>query len=133
MKTKTTFLAGLMILAAMSFTSTNVQAQADPAVKVLPTSETGILKVLYAYPNQKTVQIKFYNESGLIGLDHVNKKFEKGFSKRYDLNKLSEGNYWVEITSPELSVTYKLEGSKEKKWISTLEKTTYSYPLVATN
>jgi hypothetical protein len=132
MKTKTTFL-GLMILAAMSFASTNVQAQADPAVKVLPTSQAGILKVLYAYPNQKAVQIKFYNESGLIVSDRVSKKYEKGFSKKYDLNKLEVGNYWVEITSPELSVTYKLEGSKDKKWVSTLEKTTYSYPLVATN
>jgi hypothetical protein len=133
MKTKTTFMTGLIFFSAMSFAATYSNAQSDPAVKILPTTEKGILKILYAYPTDKAVSIKFYNESGLIISDKVSKSYQKGFSKKYDLSRLKAGDYWVEITSPELSVTYKLAGSKEKRWVSTLEKTTYNYPLVATN
>jgi hypothetical protein len=133
MKTKTTFMAGLIFFSAMSFAVTNSNAQSGPAVKILPTTEKGILKIHYAQPTFKAVSIKFYDESGLITSDKVSKSYEKGFSKKYDLSNLKAGEYWVEITSPELSVTYKLAGSKEKTWVTTLEKTTHNYPLVATN
>jgi hypothetical protein len=133
MKTKTTFIATLLFLGAMSFATVKSHAQGDPAIKILPTSQRGVLKVLYAYPNAKPVFIEFADNSGVLVNDKIKKAYTKGFSKKYDLNNLQPGNYWVTITSPEVTVTYKLSRSKETKWVSTLEKATYKEPLVATN
>lgn len=111
---------------------TFANAQTEPAIKILPTLEDGIVKLMYAYPHDNTVQVKFYNRDGVLASDRVKpSKSEAGFMKKYDLSRLSTGTYWVEISSPEVSVTYKLTARKDSKWIPSLQESSINHVLVA--
>jgi len=101
-------------------------------VKIIPSAQDGVLKLVYGYPHAKSVEVRFYNRDGIVVTDRINaNEGEKGFIKKYDLRQLSTGVYWVEVSSPELSVTYKLVGNKGIKWNTELEKSTVNHLLVA--
>ena len=114
MKLKTTILAvALTVLSAAAFA--NKGANGDPVIKILPSQEANILKLLYVNDMDGTVQVKFYKGSALIKRDRVKgKDFEKGFVKNYDLSELKAGIYQVEIVSEGMSVKYELSVNPDK-------------------
>jgi hypothetical protein len=123
MKTKIAFVVTLAF-GILSFAF----AQTDPSVKIIPTAQDGILKLVYGYPYSQSVEVKFYNQDGMLATDRINAKEEqKGFIKRYDLRQLSTGVYRVEVSTSQLSVTYKLVGKKGTKWSAELEKSSVNY------
>jgi hypothetical protein len=136
MKTKT-ILFGVVVaaLSAISLGKANAQAPAEPAVKVIPVSkEKDVLKVIYGYSASKAVEVKFFGSDGIIESDKINgSTFESGFMKKYNVKGLRGELFSIEISSPEVSVTYKVSMAKDGRWSTQLEKTTYNFPLLASN
>lgn len=134
MKKKMTIVTGLATaLFLLAFQYTNAQAINEPAVKVIPTNENGSVKVIYAHDNALPVEVKFFGEDGLVISDKIStESFDRGFIKKYDIQKLAATTYWVEVSTKEFSSTYKLVKSADRKgWQSILESTTYTYGLLA--
>jgi hypothetical protein len=131
MKTKAILLAGLFMI----YGAAQAQEIFEPAVKILPTKDKGILKVLYAYNTDQSVSVKFFNEDGVLLSDRVKANtFQKGFSKKYDVRKIGSGNFFVEVSSARMSVTYKMIESQDgKNLIPVLEKASYMHPTVASS
>lgn len=131
MKTKAILLAGLFIIVGAA----HAQQILEPSVRILPTAEKGILKVLYAYNTGQSVSVKFFNEDGLLLSDRIKANtFQNGFMKKYDVRKIESKSFFVEISSARMSVTYKMTESKERKdFIPVLEKTSFMYPTTASS
>lgn len=133
---KTRILVLGLAVAALSVLSVKVskaQNLAEPAVKVLNANQNQ-LKVIYGYSSSQEVEVKFVGSEGIIETDRISgKDFGAGFIKKYDVRKLKGKAFSVEIDSKELSVTYKLTPAKDGKWLAQLEKTTFNYPVVASN
>jgi hypothetical protein len=133
MKTTSIIAAGLvMLLSAASFHA-NAQESTEPSVKILPTTEKGILKVLYAYDNDQDVSVRFFSAGETFCYDKVKAgKFENGFLKKYDVSKVFPNDFWIEVSSPALTVTYKMVKRKgQKTYESVLTETTYNNPAIA--
>lgn len=133
MKTKFTILAGIFTFLSLAFVSASAQTL-EPAVKIIPTSENGIYKLIFAYDSDQTVQVKFFNnKEGVLKLDRIQpEKFENGFSKKYDVSNIDSKDFWVEVSSSKLSVRYKMtKGSKAYEPV--LESTTFVNTLTASN
>ncbi len=131
MKTKLIIAA----VAIVGFFSTQSVAQVLDAgrVKILP-STAGILKVHYAMEIDEPITVKFYNRDGVLASDKIEGTFEKGLMKRYNVKNIHSNDYWVEVSSSKLTVTYHVVPSSDKKsFASYLEKTIYNYPVVASN
>lgn len=130
MKTRSIILSGLVVMLSAAFT--NAQSL-EPAVKILPAAEKGMLKILYAASTEKAVDVKFISENGLIKSDRIKAgSFQKGFTKKYDVSGIKANAFWVEVSSNEMTVRYKLIESKDRQsFVPYLEKTTYNHPLVA--
>jgi len=134
MKIQTIIIAGLFVILSSSAASVNAQAFDEPAIKILPTTEKGILKLHYAYNANESVNIRFFNEEGQLMSEDIKGEFRNGFSKKYDVRKMTSRAFWIEVTAENISVTYKLVRSKDREtYIPFLEKTTYNHPLVASN
>lgn len=133
MKTKF-IIAGLAVVLSLAFVSASAQT-VEPAVKIIPAAQPGVFKVIYAYDTNQAVKVKFFNKSGLLELDNVRpEKFSNGFSKKYDVSNIESGDFWVEVASSNVSVTYKMTKSKSKKtYQPILESTTYNNALAARN
>jgi hypothetical protein len=135
---KTNIMKTKLIIAAIAMLTvlgTQVKAQkVDEAnIKVLP-SKSGILKVHYAMAVTDAITVKFFNSGGLISTDKIQGSYANGLMKRYDIKNINNSDYRVEISSPQLSVTYHVVPSKDKQTFSAfLEKSTYNYPVVASN
>jgi hypothetical protein len=134
MKNTSALIAGLALaLSAFSFAPASAQLAGEPPVKVVPTLDKGILKVIYAH-NSPSVEVKFYDAQGLMLTDRIKgSAAQGGFMKRYDIRNLKSNSYWVEITSPELSVTYKVDNQGKESSVPVLESTTYRHAMVAKN
>ena len=134
MKIQTMIAAGLAVIASTAFTA-QAQTEMSPAIKVLPTNEAGVVKVLYAYETSKPVEVRFSNESGVLKRDFVkSNQFGNGFLKKYDVSAIDTRKFKVEIIAENISVIYQLtESKKGKTYTSFLESTTYKQPLVASN
>ena len=132
MKVKS-IIAGLVTVLSLAFVTSRAQQGSEPAVKILPTLQPGIVKILYAYETDKPVEVRFVDEGGLITRDKVTiEKGLHGFSKRYNIHNIDAKIFWIEISSENVSVTYRMMESKDtKSYVPFLEKATYSYPLVA--
>ena len=135
MKTRTIIIASMVALFSVSFFGTHAQQAGEPLVKILPTDEKGVLKVLYAYDTNQAVEVKFLNDEGVLTHDKIKANtFQNGFSKKYNVRNISSRNFWIEVSSPNLTVTYKMTQSKDRKsFVPFLEKTTYSNSLIASN
>ncbi len=133
MKTKTIiFGVAIAIIATFTLSTSHAQTQEQPAVKVVPTNRQDQLKVIYAYNTNQSVEVRFLDSDRLVKKDIVKgKDFVGGFMKYYNVETMSGNAFWIEIESPELLVTYKMIPSKAGKWTAQLEKTTYTYPTVA--
>ncbi len=134
MKTRTIIIASVVALFSVSFFGANAQQTGEPSVKILPTDKKGVLKVLYAYDTDQAVEVKFLTEEGVLTSDKIKANaFQNGFSKKYDVRNITSRNFWIEVSSPSLVVTYKMTESKDRKsYVPILEKTTYN-TLVAAN
>lgn len=130
MKTRTIILASLVTLFSVSLYA---QQTSEPAVKILPTDEKEVLKVLYAYDTDQAVEVKFLSEDGVLTRDNIKASaFQNGFSKKYDVRNIKSANFWIEVSSPSLTVTYKMTESADQKSLEAfLEKTVYNNSLVA--
>ena len=131
MKNKITRIAGLIVFLTAAFSYTWAQTN-EPTVKILPSNNRGLIKVLYVVDTESSVDIKFYNDEGFIDSDRVKAgSFYKGFIKRYDVSQINSKNYWIEISNADLSVTYSIVRSLDKRSFACVrEKTTYRQPVV---
>jgi hypothetical protein len=134
MKIQTIIAAGLAVVASTAF-SVQAQSELSPSIKVLPSTEEGVVKILYAYETSKPVEVRFSNENGILKTDFVKPgQFANGFLKKYDVSAIDTKKFRVEIIADNVSVTYQLtESKKGKSYIPFLESTTYKQPLVASN
>jgi hypothetical protein len=130
MKTK---VLTLLIVALGCFTiSAQAQTKDGSAIKVLPTCTPGTIKVLHAASIEKMVNVTFLNEDGEILTDRIAGPFPKGVMKRYDVSHIESTNFVVQIASKEVTVTYRVKASKDKKrYTPMLEKIEYHNQLVA--
>lgn len=132
MKTKV-ILAG-MIIAVLAAWTVNAQAPDEPSIRILPAAEQGKVKLVYARDSRSNVDVRFMDESGLLKSDRIKAgSFEKGFIKKYDVSRIKNKSFWMEVRSADLTVRYKLVESRDgKSFVPYLEQTTYNHPLVAT-
>jgi hypothetical protein len=133
MKTTFAIAASLVLLLSAASFHTRAQQSNEPAVKILPTTDKGIVKVLYAYDNDQEVSIRFFNEVGTLCFDKVKANaFENGFTKKYDISKVFPQDFWIEVSSPAMSATYKMIKRRgQKAYEPVLEKTSYNHPTIA--
>lgn len=125
-------IAGVLVAAISAFAITSAQAQVEPNVKVIPASEQDMIKVIYAYESAASIDVRFLDADKVLFTDQVKaKNFSSGFMRKYSLEKFESKELWVEVISPELTVTYKLLQGENGRWLAQLEKATYTYPVVA--
>ncbi|HEY8937659.1 MAG TPA: hypothetical protein VIM65_20675 [Cyclobacteriaceae bacterium] len=133
MKTKILIIATAIVLLAGLFTSVRAQSTEEPTIKILPGNQPGQLKILYVHDTDQSVEVKFYNDDGLIAYDKIERgTFSKGFLKRYDVSRISEERFIIEITDENLSRRYSVIASDDNNaYTSVLERTAYLRPVVA--
>lgn len=104
-------------------------------VKILPTTKSGVIKVLHAQESASPVTIKFSTKEGEVAQDQVSSNmYEKGFTKKYDVSKIQHKDYWVEVTSSTSSVTYHIVPDKDKKTFDAyLERISYHHTVASNN
>ncbi|MFY8036300.1 MAG: hypothetical protein ACOVMQ_03980 [Cyclobacteriaceae bacterium] len=129
-----TIIAAFAVIAVTAITA-QAQSELSPAIKVLPSAEEGVVKILYAYETTKPVEVRFSNESGVLKTDRVKpSSFAHGFIKKYDVSGIDTKKFKVEVISENVSVTYLITESKNSKGFTPrLESTTYNQSLVASN
>src|SRR5579871_6353126 len=108
MKNRLKILAGLVVALILACGAVSAQND-DPAVKILPSTEGGVLKILYAYSSSEPVKITFTGAQDLNQIDYVRgSNFPTGFSKKYDIRNIEVDAFWIEVKSSKLSVVYKM-------------------------
>ena len=72
MKTKI-IIAGVIVAAVSVMTLRNAQAQdqQDPSVKIIPTTQKDVIKVIYAYNSAEAVNVKFSNREEVLKTDKI--------------------------------------------------------------
>jgi hypothetical protein len=132
MKIQIIISVGLLVILGSAVSMTNAQSLDEPAVKILPTTQKGILKVHFAYHADQSVNVRFFNEEGQILSDEIKGTFPNGFSKKYNVRNITSKNFWIEVASENISVTYKLIESNDRQTFEpVLEKTAYNHVMVA--
>lgn len=103
------------------------------SVKILPSSEKGIIRVLYASESATPVEIRFFTKDGELGSDKVfRKSYEKGFLKRYDISHINARDFLIEVSTKNSKVLYRIEQAIDRKSFEpTLEEVSYSEVLTA--
>lgn len=132
MKTKTIILGIFVaIITTFTFANSNAQGLDEPAIKVVPTSEKDVVKVIYGYHTNADVQVKFVSLDGTLKVDKINAKdFEEGFIRKYSLKDIQRNDLRVEVSGSEVSATYFLKHI-DGRWVAQLEKSSYNHPIVA--
>lgn len=126
----------ILLLGALTFAGGRATAQLgeESRIKVIQTHEPGIVKVIYGFNPEGPLNVYFNSPTGRVGADKIEGNYPAGISKKYDVRKLSNNDVWVEITSPFVSVTYRLVPSKDRQtFVPYLEKTTYNHRLMVAN
>jgi hypothetical protein len=132
MKLKSMIMAvGAMILFAAI--NVNAQSQDDSRVKIMRTGEPGVIKLLYAINTDEPLQVKFSTREGQIASDEIKGgPYPKGFLKKYDVRKINGNDFWIEVSSSNMTVVYRVVPARDRKtFIPYLEKTIYNHGLVA--
>ncbi len=135
MKTRA-IICGVVVAAISTFVMSRAHAQVQdiPAVKVISTDQTDVIKVIYAYSTNSPVTVKFLNSEGIAYEERLSgRDVEKGFSKKYDVEKMKSDDLWIEVVGQEISATFKMSASKNGKWTAQLEKVTHNFPVLALN
>lgn len=133
MKTKTLIL-GVVIAVISAITISHADAQDGqlPAVKIISTDASDVVKLIYGYDSREPVTVTFLSKDGIFFQDIVRgENLANGFCKKYKLRPTADKDIWIEVSSLDLSVTYRMTVSENGKWTAQLETTTYNYPVVA--
>jgi hypothetical protein len=110
----------------MALTATAQEIDAS-RVKILPSSDNKIIKVLFAMQTDDVVDVKFFSDGGMVKRDKITGPFEKGVMKRYDVSEINSRDYWIEVTSGCLKVTYRVRPDRRGKSFSPqLESATFT-------
>ena len=120
-------LVGVVVAVISTLVISRAQAQVKdaPKVSIYQTVVQDVIKVIYGYNSEKSVVVNFLKADGLFETDVISgKDFQSGFLRKYNVEKLRGQPFWIEISSPELSVTFKMTNLKNGKWAAHLEKTT---------
>ena len=126
----------LAALTLIAFAGTKSFAQGEEAyVKILPTSIPGVIKLHYALETTQPLEVRFYNDSELVASDRIKGgPFLTGVSKRYNVKNIENKDYWIEVQSEQMTVTYHIMPSKDRKsFTSFLAKAQYNQPMVRRN
>jgi hypothetical protein len=133
MKTKA-IVCGMVVAALSTLVMSRAQAQDIPAIKVVSTDQTDVIKVIYGYSSNVPVSVKFLNSQGIVYQEKLTgRDVEKGFMKKYDVVNMKNDDLWVVVDGQELSVTFKMATSRSGKWSAQLEKVTHNFPTIALN
>ena len=135
MKTKA-IICGMVVAAISTFIMSNARAQGQdvPSIKIIPTDRANVIKVIYAYSANSPVSITFRSPEGLVYEETLaGSSVERGFSKRYDVNKLKNEDLWIEVAGQKLTATFKMAPAKDGKWSAQLEKVIYNTSTLALN
>lgn len=119
--------------ATMMAFSANAQVTEASRVKILPSGEKGVIKLLFAMKTDESVDVKFYSDGAMMKRDRITGgPYEKGLMKRYDVSSIDNKDYWIEVSSAHLKVTYRVRPSRDRKtFIPHLENATFTNLAVA--
>jgi hypothetical protein len=127
MNTRSVWSAGVFFLLAVL----SAHAQETKAVaKVLPTEGKGFIKLLVADNAGKSVFVRFYGDEGVIATDEIRGKDAHAFIRRYDLSRVNQKNFRMQVDTENASFTYQLTRDT-KGIIAELRETTHTYPVLA--
>lgn len=134
MKTKT-IIFGIAIAAISSISITTKAQSTQPEIRIVPVTDPSAIKVIYGYDTKETVKVTFMQaDNKTILTDKIDgNDINGGFQRKYNMRKIEDNEFWVEVSSTELSARYKVSHDKNGRWSAQLEKTTYNYPIVALN
>ena len=130
MKTKKIILSLAMLL----FFGSALLAQTfdESLVKILPTNGRDMIKVHYAMETAEPLTVKFFTKDRVIGGDKIKgAPFAKGVSKRYDVHRFNDQDFWVEVSSSVGSVTYRIVTSPDKQTFTPFLEDMSPKPLLA--
>jgi hypothetical protein len=119
----------LAMIALVAFAGVKSFAQAEESyVKILPTSVPGVIKVHYALETNEPLTVKFFSDNDVLASDRIKGgPFPNGVSKRYNVRNIQNKDYWVEVGSSRMTVTYHIIPSTDKRTFTPyLEKTIYN-------
>lgn len=131
MKTRN-LVCGALMVAVSALALTQANAQTQPTIKILP-GEKDMIKVMYSGKANGSVIVRFAEGDGSSILsDRIkSKNFNKGFLKKYKLNRDAGDFFLVEVSDRDTFVRYRVFSNAVNEWSAQLEKETYSYPVVA--
>jgi hypothetical protein len=125
-----------LLIVALGFVAINASAQEADAsrVKILVANQPGVLRLIHAIKVDKPVNVRFSNSDGILLSDEIAGTFPRGVSKKYDVSKLGSRDFQVEISTSEITVTYQIVVSKDKKTMTPrLVKTVHNYAYASLN
>jgi hypothetical protein len=130
---KTSLVMLMIATITLSGMKAHAQYQEETRIKILPTKDAGVVKLLYALDTDEELQVRFFDASGEVASDIIPAKhYPKGISKRYNISKIAARDLRMEVSSSKLTVTYRLAPGKTKdRYIPYPEKTVYNHTVVA--
>lgn len=126
----------IVLIGMLAFLGNNLQAQSldEALVKIVPTANPGIIKVIYGAETLGPVNISFVTNKGEVGSDKIEVgSYPTGISKRYNIKFINESDFWVKVTSPQMAVTYRITPLDNGSFTTTLEKASYYQAIVRRN
>ena len=126
----------IVLIGMLAFLGGTLQAQAldESLVKITPTANPHVLKVIYGAETFGPLDVKFIANGGVVGSDKIEVgSYPTGISKRYDFKNINESDFWIEVTSPQMSVTYRISPLRNGGFTPHLEKATYYQAVVRRN
>jgi hypothetical protein len=133
MKTKLTILTILAVVAIS--TASFAQESPEQRVKILNTGSPNVIKLLYAIEVDEPLNVTFYDAEGdVLERDKISGvNAPKGISKLYDVTRISNKDFWMQISSSKHLLKYHVTKSDKKKFTAELEPTSYQFLVRADN
>jgi hypothetical protein len=126
MKTKNVVTA--LILAVGTFVAAETIAQEQPAIQIYPSGDN--LKVVFGYDSKVPVLVDFYDKQGALISDKIEPgTFNKGFVKKYQVDREGQETFWVDVRNNVVSTRFQITASPKGQWISKLESVSYNNPI----
>jgi len=124
----------MMVLLSILSICVKAQTTEESRVKILPTPDKNIVKVLYANEITNGLEVRFLYDGQTIDTDKIRGTYATGISKRYDVTRFKNKNFQIKVVSPEMTVTYTMTPAPNGKGFAPmLEQTTVNHLLVRKN
>jgi hypothetical protein len=123
----------VVALLTVSGAAVYAQTESEPAVKIVHTNKRGVIKLIYAIETNETLTVKFLTERGVAGSHKIKGTYPKGWLKRYDVSSIDDKDFWIEISSPQRVLTFRVVPQDGDKYTALLEKTTNNHMMVRAN